>query len=141
MHTIYLLGVRPYLTIQGALPDILNEVFLILAVVLLICLSPWQTDNMIRYSTGHALTALIGFFFMLNFGVIFFRLASDTYKKACLKKYKKQIQKKHNRLIKERRAEIERRLKKIAKRSGLVQFTLLDDFNDPRPHINQIPFT
>ena len=64
---------------------------------------------------------------MLNFGVIFFRLGSDTYKKACLKMYKKKNSKKQNQLIKERRAEIERRLKKIAKRSGLVQFTELDD--------------
>jgi hypothetical protein len=41
--------------------------------------------------------------------------------------YKKKNSKKQNQLIKERRAEIERRLKKIAKRSGLVQFTELDD--------------
>ncbi len=53
-----------------------------------------------------------------------------------MKIYKNKIKKHHNQLIKERRAEIERRLTKIAKRSGLVQFTELDDIKDPRPHMN-----
>lgn len=54
--------------------------------------------------------------------------------------YKNKVKKQHSQLIKERRAEIERRLRKIAKKSRLVQFTELDDIQDPRPHINQIPF-
>ena len=120
MHTIYLLAVRPYQTNEGAIPDILNEIFLIISVVLLICLSPWQTDNMVRYQTGHALTALVGLFLILNFGVIILKLGSDMYRKACLKMYKNKIKKQHDHTIKERKAEIERRLKKIAKRSGLV---------------------
>jgi hypothetical protein len=80
---------------ECALPDILNEIFLILAVMLMICLSPWQIDNMLRYQTGHALAALIGLFFALNFGVIFFRLGSDIIKKIFLKMYKNKIKKQH----------------------------------------------
>ena len=140
MHTIYLLAVRPYQTLEGALPDILNEIFLITSVMLLICLSPWQTDNMVRYQTGHALTALIVLFLTLNFGVIIMKLGSDMYRKASIKIYKYKLKKQQDLIIKERKAEIEQKLRKIAENSGLVQFTQFDDLDDPRPHFSQISF-
>jgi hypothetical protein len=95
---------------------------------------------MLRYQTGHALTALIGLFLILNFGVIFIKLGSDMYRKARLKMFKNKLKKKQDQIIKERKAEIERKLRKIAENSGLVQFTQFDDLDDPRPHTSQIPF-
>ena len=53
------------------------------------------------------------------------------YRKACLKMYKNKVKNEHSKLLKDRRNEIERRLRKIAKKSELVQFTELDNVNDP----------
>ena len=85
----YLLSVKPYQTKMDAFPDILNEVFIISTMILQLCVSPWQTDNLIRYQTGQSYTALIGLFFLLNFGSIFLRITISWCRKLRLKHRRK----------------------------------------------------
>jgi hypothetical protein len=54
---------------------------------------------------------------VINFGLIFFRVGSEAYRKACLKMFKNKMKIQHENILNERRAEIKHRLIKIAKRS------------------------